>query len=81
MSYYTDLKEYDDILFLYQRTQTINRGKAEEVRKLLDLYETHSGVKVDKSCSVCVARAMSRMVKTYYKFKEQYSKRRKGKND
>jgi hypothetical protein len=43
MSYYTDLKQYDEILFMYHRTQSISRNKGEDVRQLLNLYETETG--------------------------------------
>ena len=79
MSYYTDLKQYDEILFMYKRTQSISRNKGEEVRQLLNLYETETGNKVDRGCNVCVARALSRITKNYFQLKEQYANRRKGK--
>ena len=79
MSYYTELKKYEDILLMYQRTQTISRSKKEEVNQLINLYEAESGIKVDKGCSNCLARALSRICKRYFQLKEEYSKRRKGK--
>jgi hypothetical protein len=79
MSYYTDLKQYDEILFMYHRTQSISRNKGEEVKSILNIYESESGNKVDRSCNVCVARALTRITKNYFQLKEQYSKRRKKK--
>ena len=79
MSYYTDLKQFDDILFMYKRNQSISRNKEEEVRKLLNIYEAESGNKVDRGCNVCVARALNRITKNYFQLKEQYSKRGKAK--
>jgi hypothetical protein len=81
MSYYTDLKQYDEILFMYKRTQSISRNKGEEVKSILNIYESESGNKVDRSCNVCVARALNRITKNYFQLKEQYANRRKGKND
>ena len=40
MSYYTDLKQYDDILFMYHRTQSISRNKGEEVNNTPSMSAT-----------------------------------------
>jgi hypothetical protein len=75
MTYYQQLKQYDDILFMYQRTKSMTRGKEKEINELFDLYQKHSGNQLDRGCSVCVSRAMQRICNWYFTTKESYKSR------
>jgi hypothetical protein len=79
MTYYQQLKQYDDILFMYQRTKSMTRGKEKEINELFDLYQKYSGNQLDRGCNVCVSRAMQRICNWYFTTKESYKSRGKKK--
>ena len=75
MTYYQQLKQYDDILFMYKRTKSMSRGKERELNELFDIYQKHSGTQLDRGCGVCVSRAMQRICNWYFTTKESYKSR------
>jgi len=74
-TYYQELKDYGDQLVLWKRINSWSKSKNLDRDSVLNIHENHTKNKVDRSCPVCVGRALTRAANYYIEEKKKYSKR------
>jgi len=79
MSYYSELKPYEEHLERWKRAKAWGRHHTEEQKQVITIYERNTGQTVNRSCNTCLGSALDRISNYFFTEKEKYSQRRKGK--
>lgn len=82
MSYYSELKPYEEHLERWKRTKAWGRTYAQEIKnEIINIYERNEqpDPKVNRSCPSCVGTALDRAANYFLAEKEKFAQRRRGK--